>query len=212
MAVNGGRLAVGIGTGAAGGASTGMMFGPWGAAIGGGIGALGGALGELLSSSDEAKQRKKALEQYRQQTRDQRAQYEEQRLKQSGDDWERRMVALTPGLANDPMYIADSYEQYQPEPFPSLAKEEEDFNARMPVERAPNYGQLVNSLGSLGSTVGGAVRQGDAQSRLDELIQSRKIGQTGNPWQNYADTQQDDELEKMLAKARGDAWNRTGGW
>lgn len=212
MAVNGGRLAVGIGTGAAGGATTGAMFGPWGAAIGGVIGGGAGALSELLSSSDEAKQKKKALEAYRQQTRKQRAEYEQQRLEQSEDDWERRMVALTPGLANDPMYIAQSYEQYQPKPFPSLAAEEEAFNAGMPAEQSPNYAQLVGSLGSLGSTVGGLARQGDAQTRLDELIQSRKIGQTGNPWQGYADTQQDDTLEKLLEKARGDAWDRTGGW
>ena len=212
MAVNGGRLAVGVGTGAAGGAGTGAMFGPWGAVIGGGIGALGGALGELLSSSDEAKQKKKLLEQYRTQQREQRAQYEQQRLKQSEDDWERRMVALTPGLAQDPMYIAQSYEPYKVEPFPSLAKEEEDFNARMPESPGPNYGQLVNSLGSLGSTVGGLSRQSDAQGRLDDLIQSRRIGATGNPWQAYADEQQGDSLEELLKQARQGAWDRTGGW
>jgi hypothetical protein len=87
------------------------------------------------------------------------------------------------------MYIAQSYEPYNVESFPSLAAEEEDFNARMPVEQAPNYGQLAQSAMSLGSTVGGLSRQSAAQSKLDELIQSRKNGAAqaqGMPWGGYA--------------------------
>jgi hypothetical protein len=157
---NAGQYGVNIGQGAASGAGLGASFGPWGAVIGGGVGALGGALSTLLSSSDEAKQRKKALEAYRQQTREQREKY-----------------------------IAQSYEPYNVESFPSLAAEEEDFNARMPVEQAPNYGQLAQSAMSLGSTVGGLSRQSAAQSKLDELIQSRKNGAAqaqGMPWGGYA--------------------------
>jgi hypothetical protein len=42
---------------------------------------------------------------------------------------------------------------------------------------------------SLGSTVGGLSRQSAAQSKLDELIQSRKNGAAqaqGMPWGGYA--------------------------
>ena len=197
MAVNGGRLAVGIGTGAAGGATTGAMFGPWGAAIGGVIGGGAGALSELLSSSDEAKKRKQARERLMQQQRESK-----------DEEYEQLMAGLT-GMSNNPMYRVMQFDPYNERE--AGQKADEYLEGAMP-EQQPNYGQLVNSLGSLGSTVGGLARQGDAQARLDELIQSRRTQQTGNPWQGYADTQQDDTLEKLLEKARGEAWDRTGGW
>jgi hypothetical protein len=185
---NAGRYGVGIGTGAASGAMAGASFGPWGAVIGGGLGAIGGGLSTLLSSSDEAKQRRKALEAYRQQTREQREQYEQQRLEASQNDWDRRFASLT-GADKLPGYAGFSYEPYKVEPFPSLAAEEEAFNAHMPIEPAPNYGALAQSAMSLGSTVGGLARQDAAQQKLDELIQSRKNqywAQQGLPWGGYS--------------------------
>lgn len=206
-----GRVGVGIGTGAAGGAMTGASFGPWGAVIGGGIGAIGGAVSSLLSSSDEAKERKRAMDEYQRQRDQARNRYIEQERNRIYDEWERRYAART-GLSQDPMYLATHHDTFDP------AQAAADFEARageaptLPAEPAPNYGALVQSLGSLGATVGGLSRQADAQSRLDDLIQSRRIAATGNPWQSFADTQQGDDLEKLLEKARADAWNRTGGW
>ena len=58
MATNGQRYAVGIGTGAAGGAVAGTAILPgWGTAIGAGVGAIGGAVGAAMGNSEEAKQR-----------------------------------------------------------------------------------------------------------------------------------------------------------
>lgn len=192
-----GRLGVGIGTGAAGGAATGMAFGPWGAAIGGGIGALGGALSSLLQSSDEAKQRKRMREQLMQQQRE------------SKDDEYDQLYASLTGLNRNPMYQVMQYEPYNEY---EAGKKADQYIAGAMPEQTPNYGQLVQSLGSLASTAGGLSRQGDAQGRLDELQQSRRIGQTGNPWQSFADEQQGDSMEELLKRAREAAWSRTGGW
>lgn len=186
MGASAGRYGVSIGTGAAGGAGAGAAFGgPIGAVVGGGIGALGGALSTLLSSSDEAKQRKKALEAYKQ-----------QQLEAAQNDWDRRWVALTGGSELDlPL------KPYDPN------KAEADFNAHTPDEPTPNYGALVQSLGSLGGTVGALGRQSDLQDKLG-LAQ---INATRNPWQADASTT-DPGLEKLLEQARQAAWNRTGGW
>lgn len=190
MGASAGRYGVSIGTGAAGGAGAGAAFGgPIGAVVGGGIGALGGALSTLLSSSDEAKQRQKALEAYKQ-----------QQLEASQNDWDRRWAAMT-GISNNPAYLGLSYRPYDPQ------KAESDFNAHTPDEPTPNYGALVQSLGSLGGTVGALGRQSDLQDKLG-LAQ---INATKNPWQADASTT-DPGLEKLLEQARQAAWNRTGGW
>lgn len=207
MGASAGQYGVNIGKGAVGGASVGAFAGPWGAAIGGAVGGIGGALSTLLTSQDEAKERKRQLELYRQQSREARAVREKQRFEQSEDDWERRMVALTPGLAQDPMYIAQSYEPYKPEPFASLAKEEQDFNAHMPIEPTPDYGGLAMSLGSLGNTIGGLSRQAD----LSDKLELAKINSSGNPWVNYADDAED-PMQQILERAREAAQRRTGGW
>lgn len=58
MATKGQNYAVGIGTGAAGGAAVGSAILPgWGTAIGAGVGAIGGAIEGAFANSEEAKQR-----------------------------------------------------------------------------------------------------------------------------------------------------------
>lgn len=58
MATKGQNYAVGIGTGAAGGAAIGSSILPgWGTAIGAGVGAIGGAIEGAFANSEEAKQK-----------------------------------------------------------------------------------------------------------------------------------------------------------
>lgn len=161
-----GRVGVGIGTGAAGGAAAGMVFGPIGAAIGGGIGAIGGLISGLSSSSEEAKQRKNI--------RNQRI---EQAKKAAQDDYEARFAALT-GLNNDPMYVAMGYEPFDPQKAEREAQEYTDLAA---PEAPPDYGSLIGSLGSLGSSIGQQVRADDLSNQVVRMGQQR-----GNPWAAYA--------------------------
>jgi len=207
MGASAGRYGVNIGKGAAGGAVAGTSILPgWGTAIGAGVGAIAGGLSTLLQSSDEAKQKKKALEAYQRQREAEWSAQQAQQIRASQDDYRRRMEALIPGLAQDPMYIAQSYKPYQPQGYdPSQA--EADFNAQMPDEPTPDYGGLVQSLGSLGSTVGTMSRQADAAERLG----AAKIASSGNPWENYADSS-DDPLEKILEEARRRSPGVTGAW
>jgi hypothetical protein len=206
MGASAGRYGVNIGTAAASGAATGAFAGPWGAAIGGVVGGGIGAISTLLQSSDEAKQKKKALEAYQRQREAEWSAQQAQQIRASQDDYRRRMEALIPGLAQDPMYIAQSYKPYQPQGYdPSQA--EAAFNAQMPDEPTPNYGALAQSLGSLGSTVGGLSRQADAAERLG----AAKIASSGNPWENYADSS-DDPLEKIIEEARRRSPGVTGAW
>lgn len=58
MATKGQNYAVGIGTGAAGGAAVGSSILPgWGTAIGAGVGAIGGAIEGAFANSEEGKQK-----------------------------------------------------------------------------------------------------------------------------------------------------------
>ena len=206
MGASAGRYGVAIGTGAASGASIGAFGGPIGAAIGAGLGGLAGGISTLLSSSDEAKERKRQLDEYNAQRAKALEAYQQQQQQSSEDDWERRYASLT-GISNDPMYIAQSYDPYDPK------KAEADFNLRagpeptFPDEPTPNYGALAQSLGSLGSTVGGLSRQADMSDRLG----TAQINSSKNPWTAYADDPID-PMQELLERAREAAQRRTGGW
>jgi hypothetical protein len=192
---NAGQWGVGIGTGAATGAGIGTAILPGiGTGIGAGLGAGLGALSTLLTSSDEAKKRKKALEEYERQRAEALHRYTEQTRNKDYAEWEQRYAARH-GLNQDPMYAATHHDVFDPNQAAA------DFNARSPDQSEelgerydasippPNYAALAQSLGQLGGTIGGAVRQSDAQERLDGLIQSRKNGAAqaqGMPWGGYA--------------------------
>lgn len=185
---NAGQYAVGIGQGAAGGAATGSMFGPWGTAIGGGLGALAGGLSTLLSSSEEARQKKKALEEYERQRAEAYHKYKEGKRNQYYDEWEQRHAART-GLNQDPMYAATHHKSFDENEIMS------DFNAQVgeaptfAEEAPPNYAALAQSMMQLGGAVGGATRQDAMQQKLEELAQSRKNefwSAQGLPWGGYS--------------------------
>lgn len=210
---NAGTYAVNIGTGAAGGAGIGTTILPGvGTAIGAGLGALAGGLQTLLSSSDEAKQRKKAKEEYERQRAEALRRYTEQQRNQNYDQWEHRNNALVGMFTGknpeqDPMYIATHHDTFSPE------QAEAEFNDRagdaptFPDDPPPNYGALIQSVGQLGGTLG-TVARADA---LGDKLDLAKINSSGNPWQAYAEDPTD-PLQQLLEQSRQAAWKRTGGW
>jgi len=194
---NAGNYAIGIGGGAASGAGIGSLFGPIGAGIGAGLGAGVGALSTLLSSSDDAKKRRLAKEQLMEQER--------QRLEKES---EQRYAAIT-GINRDPMFQVLSAERWDPA---KASKQADDYLAGAMPEQQPNYGALVQSLGSLGSTVGGLARADQLANLRNQSNQLGNIRATGNPWANYALGDQSDALDELLNDARDKAWAKTGGW
>ena len=184
-------------SGAASGASMGSVAGPYGAAAGGVIGGATGFIGDLVRQSEEAKQRKRLRDLYMKQQREALEKASEQRY-----------AAIT-GINRDPMFQVLSAERWDPE----KARKDADqyINANVP-KPTPDYWQVVQSLGQLGSTVGKYARANDLANLRNQSNQLNNISATGNPWVNYALDDQSKALEEMLDNARGAAWDRIGGW
>jgi hypothetical protein len=206
MGASAGQYGVNIGKGALSGAAAGSFAGPWGAAIGGVLGAAGGGISTLLTSSDEAKERKKQLDAYNEQRAQALQTYEHDQQQKYYDEWEQRYAQRT-GANQDPMYVATHHKSYDP------AQAEADFNAHagaaptFPDEPTPDFGGLLMSAGSLGTTVGTLNRQ----SALEDKLGAAQIQSSGNPWVAYAG-ESDDPMQQIVERARQAAWQRTGGW
>jgi len=159
MASKGARIGMGAASGAATGAAIGSAFTPVGTAIGGVLGAVGGGLAGLLSASDEAKERRKAEAAMRQQ-----AEEAAQR------DWEQRVAAIS-GLSSNPLYMAMSYEPYDPKKTDEEIKRQMD--ARYP-EQGIDYGALFGNIGTAAGAVG---KNMQADARFEHLQDMQKIGE-----------------------------------